>query len=191
VQKSVDFTNFYNCMLSNYKTVDDHKELLEEKGYLDQNFMTASQAGYWLDEFQAQFDQSYQQSHLAGEPSRFMMDLWGRFNDHLDAVHYTLRYKYDPETERLSLVSVHTRLGKIAKTFYLGEKDVLPSAQDVYTRLAKPAQLENYQSLYHRLAREFLQDRDPGNDYQPDQAASRDRREIRDQEHRPRLRLRR
>jgi hypothetical protein len=148
-----------------YHTLEQHKQLLQDRGYLDPHFLTATQVGYWLQQFQQQFDQSFQQAHLGDQPERFMMDLWGKFNNYLDKIHYTLRYKYDPALEHLRLFSLHAALGKFSKTFYFDDQQDLPSAQTVYELLAMPQTLKEHQPLFTRLAQEFRLDRDPENDY--------------------------
>lgn len=152
-------------MLGNYNTLEQHQQLLHEKGFLAPHFIGVTEVGYWLLRFQQQFEQTVQQALLEQQPERFMVELWGKFNNYLDKVHYTLRYKYDPDSERLSLMSLRAALGKHAKAYYFSDHHELPTPESIYDLLAVPEMLKNHRPLFKRLQREFEQDRNPLNDY--------------------------
>lgn len=142
-------------------------ELLQEKGYLDTNFKTPTQMGYWIREFEEQFNQCREEAHLSGSLARFSIDLSGKFNDHLDTIHFTFRYSYNPDAEALRLTSLHARLYQFSRPFYFGAPGDLPSAQEVYDRLAKAVALKNNEPMYKELQKQFDRDRNVDNDYAP------------------------
>ncbi|HVU97739.1 MAG TPA: hypothetical protein VHE34_21090 [Puia sp.] len=154
-------------MLADHTTLDQHIALLQDKGYLEANFKTATQVGYWLKELQEQFDQSYQQAHLAGEATRFIATISGRFNADLDLLHCSFRYRYDPQSDALSLTSLYTKLYQFKRPYYLDKQMDLPSAQDVYDRLAVALAKKEHEPLFCQLRQEFQREKDPANDYHP------------------------
>jgi hypothetical protein len=145
-------------------TVSQHIELLHEKGYLSPDFQSPAQLGSWIREFEQQVDQCIQQAHVAGEVTRFSVDLNGKFNNHLETVRFNLRYSYHPDTEILILNSLHARLYHFSRPFYLPHATDLPAAQEVYDRLAKAVALSDNRPLFNHLVHEFNRDKNIDND---------------------------
>jgi len=149
-----------------YHTLEQHIDLLSERGYLDANFKTPTQMGYWLKEFQEQFDQAYLQAHLSQKAVRFITEINGRFNSQLDTVHFNFRYLYDPEPNELRLTSLYARLYEFKKPYYFHRELDLPAAQEVYDTLAKAVALKGDQPRNKHLRYEFNRDKNIDNDYQ-------------------------
>jgi len=83
-------------------------------------------------------------------------------------VMFNLLYKCFPDSEELQLVSVRARLGKIDKNYELSTSEDLPFADAVYQTLNRPAALKEDIPTYINLYYQFLRDRKPENDYDPD-----------------------
>src|SRR5258708_3208788 len=149
-------------------TFDNEEERLGEKGYLAENFKTGSQLGYWLKDFKDRFILSQQQAKLDGQAKNFQMETFGKFNEGLELVFFTLRYRYDPDQDSLTLKSLYARLGKHSKT-YVVTNDNLKFASEVHETLTRPVVVDKYAPLYNQLQRDFERDRNPDNDYPGDQ----------------------
>ncbi len=158
-------------MSDDYNTLDEHIELLTAKGYLAENFKTAAQLGYWLREFGEQFDQCSKEAMMEQGESRFMMPITGTFNNGLHSVRFVFRYKYDYNADDLTLVSLHTQLGRATKTYYITDPEKLVRPEDVYECLNRPAALDNNARLYIKLWYEFRNQRNPDNDHKEEPPA--------------------
>ena len=148
-----------------YSTFDDHVALLTEKGYLAENFKPAAQLGYWLREFEEQFDQTMLEAMAEMGESHFTMPITGNFNNGLQRVRFDFRYKYDYRSEKLSLLSLHARMGRTSKTYYITDPAFLVRPQEVYELLNRPEELGNNVGLWVKLWHEFQRDRNPENDH--------------------------
>jgi len=162
-----------------YRTIDDHVALLTEKGYLESNFKTPAQLGEWLREFRQAVDDAITQAEMNGGSASFMIPLHGKFNEGLDRVTFNFQYRYDLETEALTLVALRSHMNKgdiqyahakHRKTFRVTDPAdlILPAA--VYERLSAPDELTDNLSLWARLYRDFEREKNPDNNPKPDPA---------------------
>src|ERR1700722_9646559 len=94
-----------------YKTLDDHIQLLEEKGYLDAAFGTPAQIGSWLHDFRELFNKAQYDGIGSGRVQPFTKETVGKFHDQIDKVFFELRYQFNPRSDILSLKTVYTRMG--------------------------------------------------------------------------------
>jgi hypothetical protein len=95
------------------------------------------------------------------------MVIYGKFNDSLEMVKFTLRYEYQPKKEILSLKSLVATLGIASKTYRLRKSADIPPATKVYDFLSKEATLNLEYDLYNTLKNGFHKDRLAENDYHP------------------------
>lgn len=151
-----------------YQTFDDHVELLSEKGYLDPNFKTPTQLGYWLREFQEAFDDCFRIAWMEQGDANFMMPLSGKFNNNLVTVNFHFRYKYDYPQDKLTLISLLAESAGRRKTYYITDPEELVQPQEVYECLSKPDLEKDNIPLFIRLYFEFQRDRNPENDLDTD-----------------------
>lgn len=148
-----------------YESFDEQADLLTEKGYLTGSVKSSNQVGYWLREFEEEFDRCCMTAHMEDGPVKFMMPLNGKFNDQLQNVRFEFRYEYDPRQEKLSLLSLYANLGRFRKTYEFKTDAELPSAQEVYQTLNIPIAQKDNLSLYVKLFYDFQRDRNPENDH--------------------------
>jgi hypothetical protein len=160
-----------------YRTFDDQVTLLTEKGYLESNFKTPAQLGEWLREFRQAVDNAISQAELNGGSCDFMIPLHGKFNEGLDTVTFNFQYRYDLQTEALTLLALRTHMNKgdvkyahakHRKTFRLKNPADLVLPAEVYARLSAPDELTENLPLWARLYRDFQRDKNPENDPKPD-----------------------
>jgi len=143
-----------------YVSITDHETLLAEKGWLNSE-MGGTRIGDWLKEFREKFEQCRSDAVATGMRKEFAMTATGKFNDGLDKVFFTLRYRYDPRQESLSLITIQTKLGLTAWTYFLNGRKEPPMPTQAYEKLReKEGPLRN-QIVLSRVQREHERQNDP------------------------------
>jgi len=170
-----------------YHTLEDHQQLLELKGYMGDAFKASHKMGYWLKEFREQYDQALYQAAENGVIQKFPMTIYGNFNESLERVKFLLRYEYNPKKDVLSLKSIIATLGITSKPYLLHRSGDLPQAEKVFAFLSKDAILNLQYNLVNTLQKEFYRDREPANDYKPEEDPD-NRRQYKRDYHKMRLR---
>ncbi len=88
----------------------------------------------------------------------------GTFNDGLDKVSFSLRYRYDPRLESLTLITIQTKLGRTSWTYFLNGRKEPPTPTDAYQKLRlREGPLRN-EIVLNRIQREHDQLNDPFRD---------------------------
>ena len=118
-------------------TIEKHKALLGEKGYLEGNFGTPAFLDRWFQEFTAEWQLKEFEAHTLGKQQRFTLEMRGRFDHDMDMVHFSFRFQYQPDHQLLRIRSVSARMDKERKTILFHRSEDLPFAQAVYDILAK------------------------------------------------------
>ena len=156
-----------------FETLDENIELLVVKGYLDGNFKTSVQAGYWLREFQEQYDQCRASAVIAQQSGEFTIATYGQFEHGLQPVSFYFRYKFEPAEEKLTLLALYARFGKFKKSYRLRTPADLPLAADVHQTLSKADALNGNLGTYIGLYFQFQRDKNPDNDFDPENTQTR------------------
>ncbi|HVU96794.1 MAG TPA: hypothetical protein VHE34_16310 [Puia sp.] len=146
-----------------YKTLADHETLLAEKGWLNPE-MGGTRVGDWLKEFREKFEECRIDALTTGRRKEFTLPATGIFNDGLDKVAFTLRYRYDPRVEALALITIQTKLGRTPWTYFLNGRREPPTPTEAYEKLlGREGPLRN-EIVLNRVQREHDQLNDPFRD---------------------------
>ena len=151
-------------MKNTIESPEEHIRLLGDKEFLAGNIKDGAKVGYWTREFMEKYDQARVDGKLSDQLQKFTMSLSGAFNGALESVHFLFRYQYTPDDDRLSLFSVHARLGKESKSLYLAQSEDLPTPAEWYNYLRRPRGKENDKTMFIRNYFHYLRDRNPDND---------------------------
>jgi len=146
-----------------YTSFADHEILLAEKGWLNPE-MGGTRLGDWLREFREKFEECRLDAVTAGIRREFSMSAIGTFNDGLDKVSFTLRYRYDPRLEALSLITIQTKLGRTPWTYFLHGRREPPTPTEAYEKLRQREGPLRNQIILSRVQREHDQLNDPFRD---------------------------
>ena len=146
-----------------YTTLADHETLLAEKSWFNPE-MGDMRLGDWLKEFREKFEECRFDAVTSGKRKEFSMLAIGTFNDGLDKVSFTLRYRYDPRLETLSLITIQTRLGRTSWTYFLNGRKEPPTPTEAYQKLRlREGPLRN-EIILKRVQHEHDQQNDPSRD---------------------------
>ena len=129
-----------------YQTLDEHRQLLEAKGYDEKSLGAAERDGWFMRELRSNFSLSYNQALRFDEVTDFGLKMTGFFNDNRDIVHFNFNYEFDPRTLELKIKTLAADLGSNKLTYQLKKNDDLPSSVNVYNDLAlarKAVRLKN------------------------------------------------
>jgi hypothetical protein len=147
-----------------YTTLEDHLQLLEERGYLSDNFLSGHKVASWKQEFTKDYEGVVMEA--IDTIGKFSKDLSGRFDD-IDLVKLNFRFSYHPDNDVLKLNSLYSRMGGYNKPYYFGQSSDLPEATDVYGRLYDIAREQNNVSTLIQSYRDYTKEKNPANDYDP------------------------
>lgn len=146
-----------------YRTLPDHESLLAEKGWLNPD-MGRTRLGDWLKEFREKFEECRFDAFTSGKRKEFSMPAIGTFNDGLDKVSFTLRYRYDPRLEVLTLITIQAKLGGNPWTYFLNGRREPPTATEAYEKLRQREGPLRNAIILSRVQREHDQLNDPFRD---------------------------
>jgi len=146
-----------------YTTLADHEALLAEKGFFNPE-MGTTRLGDWLKEFREKFEDCRFEAVTSGRRKEFSMPAIGTFNDGLDTVAFTLRYRYDPRLEALSLITIQTKLGRTPWTYFLHGRREPPTPTEAYEKLRQREGPLRNDIILSRVQREHDKLNDPSRD---------------------------
>ncbi len=146
-----------------YTSLAYHETLLTEKGWFNPE-MGGTRLGDWLKEFREKFEECRINAVNAGKRMEFSMPATGTFNDSLDKVSFTLRYRYDPRHEALSLITIQTKLGRTPWTYFLNGRREPPTPTEAYEKLRKIEGPLRNDIVLSRVRREHDRQNDPFRD---------------------------
>ena len=150
-----------------YHSLEDHEQLLADKGYLEDHFKASYKMGYWLRELREQYDQARYQAAESGKTEQFTVTAYGNFNDTLETIKFEFKYVYNPQKDILALKRVQASMGTASKPHFLHRSGDLPHASKIFQSLSKHAVINMQYDLYNTLQRKFQREKDPLNDYDP------------------------
>lgn len=143
-----------------YVTLADHETLLAEKGWLNPE-MGGTRLGDWLKEFREKFEECRGDAVVTGKRKEFAMAAAGRFNQELDKVFFTLRYRYDPRQDSLSLITIKAKLGRTPWTYFLNGRREPPTPTEAYEKLRRLEGPLRNEIVLNRVQREHDRLNDP------------------------------
>ncbi len=151
-----------------YTTLKDHIQLVDDRGYLSENFLSGDKVQSWKDKLTEHFEQVSREAILGDTIGKFSIDVFGRFNE-IDLVKLNFRFSYNPDTDVLKLNSLYSSMGRYRKPYYFNQSVDLPNANDVYERLFDIAKEHNNVSTLIQSYHDFTKLKNPANDYDPNQ----------------------
>jgi hypothetical protein len=145
-----------------HTTVDDHANLLNQKGYDEMSLQNGYSTGHLAGKLEEAFEKTCSSSRGSNELQHFFLETHGCFNHEKDTVHFKFHYQYHPKKEELQLKSLVVRMGEMQKKIlFLMKSRNLPVADKVYdilvydknTKLAKQIMKSKSQTNQRRLKR--------------------------------------
>jgi len=124
------------CMSLFHHTLEEHRQLLEAKGYTEKNLDAPDRDGWYMRQFKANFSLCSNQAHRYDEVTDFDLKMIGFFNDNKDVVHFTFNYEYDPQTLELKIKTLTADLAGNKLPYHLTKNEDLPASMVVYKELA-------------------------------------------------------
>ena len=118
-----------------YKTLEEHKQLLEAKKYDEKSLGAAEREGWFMRQLTSSFSLSSNQALRFDEVTDFDLKMIGFFNNNRDIVHFHFSYEYDPQTMDLKIKTLAAGLGDNKLSYQLSKNDDLPSSLNVYNDL--------------------------------------------------------
>ena len=119
-----------------YQTLDEHKQLLEAKGYDEKSLGAAEREGWFMRELTSNFSISSNHALRFDEVTDFELKMTGFFNDNRDIIHFNFNYEFDPRAMELKIKTLAADLGAHKLSYQLNKNDDLPSSMNVYNDLA-------------------------------------------------------
>ena len=138
-------------MLTSYKTLSDHEELLSEKGYLAENFKPTWKMSYWLNEMKEIFETARYNATGNNKKETFSLETMGKFQFDLDHVFFRIFFEYNPKNQSLRIKTVRARLGTIKKAYFLKDSKDLPEAEKVHKLLSEKYNLKYKSTLFEKM----------------------------------------
>jgi hypothetical protein len=130
--------------------LDEHRELMLERGYADIGLGTAEEPGIYMQQLEQQFSFHIQDTLFKKDNREFDLKAIGFFNEEQHLVNFLFHYKLDARNKMIELKSLQAEMNGVTKQFILHRNMYqLPNSKTIVSALMKELQLVNVDSPVH------------------------------------------
>lgn len=130
---------------------DEHKHLLESKGYDEKSLNSPLREGWLIEQLQINLSQSVKDAHNFQETTCFDLRPIGFFNNDAEVVLFELHYEYNPNDLQLYLKSLQASLDNNIIDLDFSNNNDVPAATKIYEYLANAEKLNRAREIANRL----------------------------------------
>lgn len=130
--------------MSDFLTIlDNHRELLEERGYDEIGLGSPDEPGLFMKKLEYLFSDCISKSMHDKEKQNFFIEAVGFFDNDKDLVSFKFHYEFDPIKKNIDLKSISTRMDETFHVVLIGPNMYhLPNTLKVYKTLCDKRQME-------------------------------------------------
>lgn len=100
--------------------LNNHRELLEERGYDEIGLGSPDQPGFFMSKLEYQFSECIRKTKYDDNKQDFFIDTYGFFNEDKDVIKFNFHYEFDPAEKNIDLKSLSASMDGIKRTFLVG-----------------------------------------------------------------------
>lgn len=130
-----------------YQILDEHKELLESRGFTEEALSSPDKPGWFMRQLHLQFSKCSHDAHLFNEIQEFDLKAIGFFDNDADIVLFKFHYQFNPESAELNIKGLEASLDREQKLFRFTQNTDLPQASDIYKSFSNLVKLNRAKEI--------------------------------------------